>query len=298
MQRHPYATRLYADSLRHWGSPLEVPEWDSWVLARPIGSCLKDAAGTYPIAILHNQVDLKGGLYRLSGHGLVSLVLVLDDFHRPPMAVLRRYFDHVQRYKTHYIYRPGKGPPIYSKRHRYQIRKATKILHVEVLELKRDLDAWALLYQNLIKRHRLVGLHAFPYQHYRALSRLHGVEAIGAWASGELVCCHVWINHDGRVHSHLMASSHTGYQLGAGYIVNDAALQHFRHAESINFGGGAGLSDDPSDGLAKFKKIFSNDTANSYVFGTVFKRDVYQRLNTQRNMFPDTPYFPAYRTPT
>lgn len=134
----------------------------------------------------------------------------------------------------------------------------------------------------------------FPAAHHQFLAEADGVTAIGALHGDELVSAHVFVADGGKVHSHLAASSEQGYTLRAAYAVNDAALQHFKDAELVNFGGGAGFKDDVGDGLAKFKKGFSNKTAQSYICGAILDEARYAELTGAAE---PTEFFPAYRSP-
>ncbi len=294
---HPYATTTYAQALSYWGRPLYVPEWGTSVLIREIMPGLEDASGTYPIAILNKQADILGGLERLRSHNLVSVVFVVDDFHRPSLEELNQYFTIVRPFKTHYLYRKSCGILSYNKHHRYELRQALKAVHVSTFDLSHNMEAWTKLYSNLISNKGITGLQSFPSEYHRVLGELDGVTAIGAWHNDELVSCHIWVAHNEHVHSHLAASSAEGYALRAAYAVNDASLHHFLNAEVINIGGGAGFADNANDGLARFKRGFSNDTTLSYICGTVIDSNRYTELVQERGTIECPSFFPAYRAP-
>jgi hypothetical protein len=311
---HPYATEAYARSLSHWGEAVHVPEWGCHVIALDTpgapdtrgaldtGGALdtrggKDAAGTYPLAVMAPDSDLAGGLERLRRLGLVSVTLVLDEFHRPPLEVLREHFDVVNPFKTHHI-RRNSASFAYGKHHRYEVRRASKQVSVRQFELGNYLPEWSSLYADLIRRHELGGVHEFASSHFDALSRLQGTTSIGAWLDGRLVSAHIWVSDGQYVHSHLAASNGEGYAAGAAYAVYDASVRHFAGAELLNFGGGAGPSDDPRDGLSRFKKGFANESAPAYICGAILDEGQYHELVRRRGVPPDTLFFPAYRART
>ncbi len=134
---HPYASASYVGSLTHIGNAFAVPEWDGHVLARttPDG-CHHDAAGPYPIAVLGKEADLRGGFARLKAAGMVSVVVVLDDWLRPDLTRLEAAFDHVKPFKSHYIYDRNIGVPNYSKHHRYEIKRALKSVMLRKLHYR------------------------------------------------------------------------------------------------------------------------------------------------------------------
>ncbi|MFO0388476.1 MAG: hypothetical protein ACK502_01975 [Alphaproteobacteria bacterium] len=294
---HPYATVAFAESLAHWGKPFEVPEWGGGVMLREISAGLQDAAGIYPITPLNKNADIAGGLARLRDVGLVSVVLVLDDFHRLHMNTLKEHFDTVDSFKPHYLYRPEKGEMIYGSHHKRAVKTAYKHVKVDVLDLRKHVHEWAELYDALIAKLGLSGLHAFPLAHHQQIAGIQGMVAIGAWMGDELVSCHIWADDGEYVHSHLVASNDKGYESRAAYAVNDTSLRYFSGRKLLNFGGGAGNSVGSDDGLARFKKGFSNDTAESYICGAILDKEKYQQLVNARKFNVPVRFFPAYRAP-
>ena len=290
---HPYAAAAYAMSLPHIGEPFDVPEWDAQVLVRPtpLGE-RRDATGAYPLSVVARDADLEAGLQRLRAAGLVSVVLVFDDLLRPTSSALEAAFDVARPFKSHFLYDRSLGPLALSKHHRYELRRALARVEVSEIVLGDHLPAWEALYGQLAARHGFTGLHAFPAAHHQALARLPGLRAFGAFIAGELVSAHLFVTHDGYAVSHLAASAVEGYQTGAAYAVNDLAVTALTDCDVINFGGGAGLGEDPADGLVRFKKAFSNRTAPSWLCGKVLDRAGYQNLAAG---YGDNGFFPAYR---
>ena len=292
---HPYAGEAYARSLAHIGAALAVPEWGGHVLVRstPCGT-REDAIGPYPLTVLAADADVAGGLARLKAAGLVSVVLVLDDRLRPAMSALEIASATVRRFKSHYVHDRSLGAFAYGKHHRYELRRALARVVVSEISLADHLPDWEALYGELVARHGLGGLHAFPRLHHEALASLAGLRTFGAFVEGQLVSAHLFVTHDGHAMSHLAASAPEGYQTGAAYAVNDLALAELTDCAVINFGGGAGTGDDPADGLVRFKKGFSNSVEPSYLFTAVLDDDAYRALSADR---AGTAFFPAYRGP-
>lgn len=290
---HPYASEAYVRSLGHAGEAFAVPEWRGHVLSRPIPhGGARDAMGPYPLAVISPDADLSGGLQRLADDGLVSIVLVLDDRLRPQTAVLEQAFDVVRSLKSHFLYDRTLGPLGLGKHHRYELRRALTSVEVREIALRDHLADWQDLYGTLAARHGLGGLHAFPPAHHATLARLPGVRTFGAFLKGRLVSAHVFVSHAGYAVSHLAASAPQGYETGAAYAVNNLAIAALTDCEAINFGGGAGLGEDPADGLVRFKKGFANTTAPAWLCGKVLNPAAYADLSAGRG---DSAFFPAYR---
>jgi hypothetical protein len=290
---HPYATEAYARSLAHVGEAFPVPEWDSHVLVRPTPDGRgRDAIAAYPLAVISSGADLAGGLQRLEAAGLVSVVLVTDDRLRPDASAMDAAFDFGRPFKSHVLYDRALGPLAYGKHHRYELKRALARVEPREIALADHLPAWQALYGELAARHGFRGLHAFPAAHHQALARLPGVRTFGAFVRDRLVSAHLFITHDGYAVSHLAASSAEGYASGAAYAVNDLAVRALDDCQLINFGGGAGFADDPSDGLVRFKKGFSNNAAHSYLCGKVLDDAAYEMLSAG---CAQDGFFPAYR---
>ncbi|MDP3404147.1 MAG: GNAT family N-acetyltransferase [Brevundimonas sp.] len=293
---HPYASTTYAEALGHMGHTLAVPEWGGHILTRAIeDSGARDAVGPYPLTVLPPDADLVGGLERLKAAGLLSVVAVLDPLQHPPIEAIKCAFDLARPFKTHHIHDRSLGPPAYAKHHRYEVRRAQTRVEAREIDLADHLPDWIGLYDLLISRHQLTGVHAFPTSHHRALAELPGVRAFGAFIDDHLVSAHLFVTHAGQATSHLAASSAEGYAAGAAYAVNDLALERLDDCELINFGGGAGAGDDPNDGLSRFKAGFANTRRTVWLCGAILDPDACRTLSAGRE---DNGFFPAYRGPT
>jgi len=291
---HPYATQAYAQVLARPGlEAIDVPVWRSSVLRRPIaGSAGFDATGCYPVTIIEDDVDVLAGLDALREAGMLSLVLVTDPYIRPELAQLESAFDFVRPFKTHYIREGGMAEAAYSKHHRNELARATA--QVRRIDLTEYLTDWCRLYDCLVSRRKIIGMAAFSGDSFRRLAELPGLVSFGAFVADELVGAHLWIVGNNRVHSHLAATDEVGLSSGASYALYDAAIRCFGDVETIDFGGGAGLQDDPDNGLSRFKRGFANRTGMAYLCGKILNPEQYETLCATTGTAGNT-YFPAYR---
>lgn len=297
--RHPYVTQQYAAAIAREGEvPCEIPAWDTWVVRRAIPDCgsvaYEDAAGCYPLVTFETGLDLNAGLEQLRALGLVSIVLVADPVLRPDEVSLAESFGLCRPFKTHYLFDRSRGEPVYSKHHRYELRRARA--EVRQVCLVDHLAAWSALYEELCERRGISGPAAFPAEMFGALAKVEGLVTLAAFVDNALVACHLWIQRGAYVHSHLAASNTVGRACGAAYLLYDAAVQYFDDAEIIDFGGGAGYADNPDDGLARFKRGFSNAALPAYLCGEVLDFEKYRILCDMRGN-GNSAYFPAYRSP-
>ena len=290
---HPYASAAYAAGLSHVGAPFEVPEWGGHVLVRPTpsGEGL-DAAGPYPLTMLTAEADVAGGLLRLKAAGAVSAVIVLDAARGPPAASAEAAFDFARPFKAHFFHDRAVGPLELQKHHRYELRRAMAEVSTREIRLADHAQDWLHLYAALEAKHDVGGVHAFPAAHHHCLAQLPGVRTFGAFVEDRLVSAHLFITHAGYAVSHLAASTPEGYAARAAYAVNARAILELEDCDLINFGGASGAQDDPTDGLARFKRGFSNRVAASKLCGSVLDPKAYESLSSG---FEGGAFFPAYR---
>jgi hypothetical protein len=287
---HPYSTAAYAATLSHVGHPFDVPEWGTHVIARSIPGGGADIIGTYPICALPSDADISGGMKRLKDAGFVSVTLVLDNHHRPD----RLPGLYVREFKQHYIHEGNQnsiaGGYRPSQDHRYKIRRSRRHVDARPIKLAGYLNEWCALYDGLVKRHILSGVHVFPRESFASLSQIGGIEAFGGFVGDELVCISIWAAHEGRAYSHLVASSERGYELRASYAVMDAAIRHYADFDVINLGGSAGPG-DRDDGLSQYKRGFCNATSPSWLATAILDDEAYDKLSGDKV----TEFFPSYR---
>ena len=294
---HPYATLAYANTLGHVGRPIHVPAWQTYVIAREWRDRAVDAMGAYPVACLSSECDLDRGLEYLRDAGMVSITLVVDSLVGPSIRQFQDAFSIARRFKMHYLVDERSGPYQPSRHHTNELRRAVKRgVDVRVVPLREILDLWATLYGDLISRHSIAGVQRFSRASFEALSVCEGLCTVAAFIGDELVSCHLWIQHENIVWSHLAATSELGYASSAAYAVYDYSIRFFS-GRLINLGGAAGVDDAQTDGLARFKAGFSNRQHDAYLCGAVLDAGKYQALCAEREL-PAGEYFPAYRAPS
>lgn len=292
--RHPYGRLRYAAATAEaqgW-EVLDVPEWVTAVLLRPIAGGGWDAAGPYPRAPLANGVDLQAGVEGLRAHGLVSAVLVPDPLIAPDAQALAAAFSVCRPFKTHFVVDRTAGGYAPSKHHRYEIRRALGRCAVERVQLRDHLEDWSRLYAGLTDRHAIQGPAAFSDGYFAMMAEDATYVTFAARVEGRMVAMAIWFEHQGVAVNHLGAADAAGYAAGASYALYDTAIEHYAQCRHIDLGGAAGVADDAADGLARFKRGFANAEATAFLCGEVLDQAAYARLVGDN---PPTSFFPAYR---
>ncbi len=293
-----YAHHRYAESLREYGEPRELPHSGGWILERPIpGTPFKDAMGCYPLFACRDWTRLSDDMKQVSSD-LVSLVFVAEPFAEIPSG-LKEYFDLVTPFKTHYV--ADLSYPLerfVSRSHRNEARNSLKIMDIEICHKPaKYLDDWVLLYDNLITRHNISGISAFSYKSFEIQMETPGmIMALGRFG-GKIVGATLALVRGNVAYAHLSAYSKRGYKINASCGILWRLFTYLRQQGVRYFdnGGAAGIKDDQRSGLAHFKRGWSNDRRTVYLYGRVMNRDTYELL-CRRNNIAGTDYFPAYRS--
>jgi hypothetical protein len=292
-ERPFYASTAYVAA---FGLPiLDIPEWQTAVLRRPIsGSEWFDALGCYPLCSITQRADLGAGLKRLRDADLVSLALVANPLHAPDPQVLAGGFTVCRPFKIHYLIDRAEPATRLSATHRRWVRKALQECEIARLSLLDSLGEWERLYRGTIERHAITGVQKFSSAYFAALAKMPEIEAIGAKVAGEIVAMALWVRDSEIVYYHLGASEARGYETQAMYGIFSVALEYFADARWIHLGGAAGVTGDGNDGLARFKRGFANRQLDAYFCGACLDPERYSLLSKNLGT---TSFFPAYRQP-
>lgn len=298
-----YAHPAYAMSLSEFGRPRPLLQSGGWVLERAIPETdARDAMGCYPIFSCRDWSLLGNDLENL-GDDLVSLVLVADPFGNFTEQILRHIFaDLVVPFKEHFVVdlsRPVKD--LVEAHHRRNARKALRVMEVEyAISAESWLNEWNHLYSNLVDRHSISGIATFSRTSFAQQLCVPGIAAFRAIRDGQTVGMNLWYVHQDVGYYHLGAYSEDGYRLQASFALFWRAIEHFAAAglRWLNLGAGAGAdadaAGDSTDGLARFKRGWTDSTRMAYLCGRIFDHAKYRRLADAKKVSKAN-YFPAYR---
>ena len=292
-----YLHPLYAESLREFGAPLELPRSGGALLVRRIpGTDLRDAMGPYPLFCCRDWQGLAEDLQALREE-LVSVCLVTDPFGDYNQDLLRRTFELVAPFKDHFVADLSRPPETYtSSSHRKHARKA---LHRVTIEICPDppacLDDMVTMYGYLIERHKITGLRAFSRGAFAKQLALPGAILLRASRGGETLGLNLYFLQGEVLYAHLIGTSPLGYKVGVPYALKLFLLQRFTgRAHWLDLGAAAGLTANADDGLAHFKRGWASGSRPVFFCGTIFDQSAYQRLaSATPRQRPG--YFPAYR---
>jgi hypothetical protein len=290
----------YAKSLAAYGTPRELRRCGGWVLERQIPNTpYRDAMGCYPLFACQDWSGLKADLDDLASD-LVSICLVPDPFGEHTETHLRDCFpDRMIVFKQHYIL--DTHCPIreaVSKSTQRNARAALRHIDVELCpHPSRYLDDWIRLYECLIQRHSLRGLHRFSPEIFSEQMQIPGLLMFRAFRGQDTVGMMSWFIQGEAAYSHLTCADTVGYRLRAIYALYWSAIQHLAGlVRWIDFGGPVGSHHDNRNGLAEFKRQWSSGARPAYLCGRIFDHARYDEIVRSRGIAQTDDYFPAYRS--
>jgi hypothetical protein len=298
---HPYRTAAYGETFRsafalHRSRAAPV----TWI-KRPIaGTDAFDFAGPYPCVAVFDYRALADDIAALQGTDGVSVVFVTNASDEAEVVRRLRGLTLCAPFKTHHLVRFDTPWRDYlSAHHLRELRSAWKerlTTRICATTAAYASTFWPL-YQVLIARHSIGGIPALSPDIVAAQCALPGMMAVEVLDGSDVIAASLWA-HDGReAHIHLLAQTERAYALRASYLLYEAALDHFSgRVEQVNLGGGAGLSDDAEDGLSRFKRGWSNATAQTYLCGEILDQALYRSLSATHGTTASS-FFPQYRTP-
>jgi hypothetical protein len=292
-----YTSPDYVASLAEYGRPVQLPQSGGFLLERTIpGTSECDAIGPYPLFCCSDWSGLQADLANLEGR-LVSVVLVTDPFGPVEPFDLAPAFNHgLLRYKDHSVI--DLEVPLDQTacpHHRRNARKANRSLAVEeITEPLRFVDTWCGLYAELIARHELTGICCFSRKAFEAQLAVPGLVALRAidkdCSTAGMV---LWYCQGDVGYYHLAAYSPRGYAEMASYALFWASAERLRgRLRWLCLGAGAGVRNDGSDGLTRFKRGWSALVRPTYLGRHVACAERYAELCRGQR---ETDFFPAYR---
>jgi hypothetical protein len=294
-----YLHPLYAEALSEYGTPRYLTRCGAWILQRQVaGFPYFDAMGCYPFFSCQDWSKLPLDLQDL-GEDVVALSVVTDPFGNYDMPYLQHSFiDVVKPFKQHFVIDLNRPFESYvSKHHLRNASKARRVLEVEMCDPPTIfLDDWTNLYDTLIERHHITGITKFSKASFAKQLNVPGLVAFRAVYNGNIVGMLLWLVQGDVGYYHLGAYNSLGYEIRASFALFWFAIEYFANSDLswLSIGAGAGIGNEETDGLTRFKKGWSTGTRTAYFCGRIFDHAKYQEIVIEKSI-PATDYFPAYR---
>jgi hypothetical protein len=293
-----YSSEQYACAVSDGGTVTHLANCGGYILTRQINdSELSDAAGPYPLFCCKHWESLRQDIDQLSN--VVSLGLVTDPFGQFDAEVLKDCFpDIMKQFKLHYVVELSDDlTKTVSRHHQRNVRKSLRSVKVrEVLRPHELINDWVSWYEQLTRRHGIVGVSAFSKKSFEQQLAVPGIRVFEAMHGPDRVGAVIWYLSGSHAYYHLGAWNEIGYQQKASFAAFWISLTTFREegVQMVGLGAGSGLT-VRSDGLTRFKAGWSNRRSPVYFCGRVIDRDSYDQLTAATLDLSTGSFFPAYR---
>jgi hypothetical protein len=267
---HPFCSAAYAEAqCEPYSTVLAVPAWGTHLLVREGPGGRRIAVGGRPFAPIDPSSDLPAGLEQLRAEGISSVSLVSDPMWSPEQPLLEEAFDTCRFFKETYLIDRAERVRI-SKRHRNRINNARQRTVLEEISFSDHLDKWFELYRHNVANRQIA--QPFSDAYFERLGSLPGMRTFAVWVDGEIVTMTTWFHHQDIFYFHDSASSPEGHAAAASYVSFSHAVETSTDCRYVFLGGGAEYFDDRLDGLARFKRGFSNRTAAFHLCSAILTR--------------------------
>lgn len=265
---HPYCSLAYAEAQEEPGSEaLAVPDWGTHLLVREGAAGRRLAVGGRPFASLDPNSDLAAGLAYLREAGVSSVSLVTDPMWSPEQPELEAAFDVCRRFKETYLVDRTSYRATISKRHRNRINRARNGATLREISFADHLDTWQELYRHNVANRQIP--QPFAEGYFERLAAFPELRTLAVLVDGEIVTITTWIPHRDTLYFHDSASNSQGHAVSASYVAFAHVVETFEECRYVFLGGAAEFFDDPLDGLARFKRGFSNRSNVSYLCSAI-----------------------------
>jgi hypothetical protein len=265
---HPYCSLAYAEAQAEPNSEsLAVPAWGTHLLVRVGSGGKRLAVGGRPFAAFDPNSDLQAGLDYLREAGVNSVSLVTDPMWSSEQLELEAAFDVCRRFKETYLVDRASGPVRISKRHRNRINNARLRTELREISFADHLDTWHELYRYNVVNRQIP--QPFSDSYFERLATFPELRTFAVLADSEIVTITTWIRYRDTLYFHDSASNARGHALSASYVAFAHVVETFEECRYVFLGGAAEFVDDPLDGLARFKRGFSNRSTVAYLCSAI-----------------------------
>lgn len=257
------------------------------VIRRAIaGTDLVDALGPWPYFRARGAGDVAD--LAAAFPDLVSVAIITQPGFRPECddgaATLL---------KEHFLYDPDLPPPPLSRRARQRIREVSRTWQVDYPETQSARMELAGLYRQVALRRAFAGgFFDFPRAHFAALAGLDGMAYFRIGKDGETAGMACGALFEAELHLLHIAIADDALAQNVAYPLMQAILDYCRERKLVMMMGGTPRTD--GDGIARFKRRWTNRRAPVYLTKAINRPDAYAALCRDR---PASDFFPAYRSP-
>ncbi|MBL4889046.1 MAG: GNAT family N-acetyltransferase [Candidatus Lindowbacteria bacterium] len=152
-------------------------------------------------------------------------------------------------------------------------------LTVEEADFESGLDTFIPMYIKTMERNRAGKFYFLPREYFDELGQLKASRLFFTRFENQIINGFIILESKPMAYYHLGATHPDFYALHPNPFLFDFLIRKYQSQGYLCFYLGGGNKSTPEDTLFKFKKKFSNTVLDYYIWGTVFRRQDYNRLN-------------------
>ena len=294
-----YLSPEYGATFQAFGEIITLSNSGLQLMRRPIDSGRFDLQGVYPYSMCRDWSGLADDARQLAETGAISVVLVADPFEEVAVRRVMRDWTVCRDFKTHLVV--DLSEDWRARRSESTRRYTRRALALQDIAVAPDPSAHASefwqMYQNTIERHGLTGIQRLSEEIIAAQLKVEGSMLVVARDDVGVAGALLSYFHGETANGHLLALSNRAHDIHTSHALYYGTLEaaEARRCRYYNFGGAAGLRDNPDDGLFQFKRGWAKHTRKSLLCGRILDPEGYRQLVDERAI-SSTEYFPAYRS--
>ena len=188
----------------------------------------------------------------------------------------------------------------FSKSCRKRVRKALRDgISYQVIETPSSINGFRDIYYSTMDRNAASEFYYFDNAYFDKCLELfkENLLLVEAMYGGQVIAMGLYFIHRKTIHIHLSGTLNEFLRLSPAYILRYGVTLWGKENgyELIHHGGGR--TDDPDDGLYRFKKQFGQNTEFKFCVGKkIWDMNVYKQLSSAMNIDKQVDFFPAYRS--
>lgn len=263
---HLYSEFEYAQTLSNMGSPIKVSGVDVPLLST-VDQDGDYVTSVYPYSVFETRTAFMNTSIALASLMDTSGWIILEEGDSEWLRSGTPSVENLMRFKTHYGVNFERSWKNFATNHVRNIRRAEDVVDLCTLDIKRDFNDMYSVYHERMKKLQVPRTHQFLPVHLKSLGQRSQVLCIGGRQNGVLVAFQVWISHASNAYLHMSAANESGIKSRSLFLLTVESLAILsQRVRTANLGGNAGQLDNPSSGLARFKRGFANRLGASYAF--------------------------------
>ena len=279
------------------GPNILLTQSDSYLNKRVIGTTGHyDLVFPYPMFAGRNFSAIGQDIRSLSQSDAVSMTIRSDAFFEKTVSQTEAVWDWFRPFKTHHITNLSKPWRDKAARNakRYEVRARRTFTFSEVLNPAFYASDLRRLNSIILNRKRVTNTSIIAETILRQQLGLSGARLFRASDSNGIQGLAFFMVTEKRAYAYMIGATDEARSNNVIYGLYGYALDSFQDAmDYVDFGGVPGTSDDQSHPIAQFKQLWTNETAQSFICGKVFRPDVYKNLS-KAHPTSHVNFFPAY----